>query len=58
MASVEPKDFATQADEVMTPGNARVKMVNTGGQRVMKLNAQTGWKWFQDIKPMVDTKSC
>ena len=39
MASVETKDFSTQADEVMTPSNARVEMVNVGGQRVMKLTA-------------------
>jgi hypothetical protein len=39
MASLEAKDFATQADEVMMPSNARVEMVNVGGQRVMKLTA-------------------
>ena len=58
MASVEAKDFATAADEVMTPNNARVEMVNVGGQRVMKLTAQPGWKWSDDIKPMVGTESC
>ena len=26
-------DFSTQADEVMTPNNAKVEMVNVGGQR-------------------------
>ena len=34
---VEAKDFATAADETMTPNNARVEMVNVGGQRVMKI---------------------
>ena len=58
MASVETKDFSTQADEVMTPSNARVEMVNVGGQRVMKLTAQPGWKWSKDIKPSVGTDSC
>ena len=58
MASVETKDFSTQADEVMTPSNARVEMVNVGGQRVMKLTAQPGWKWSEDIKPSVGTESC
>ena len=32
MASVETKDFSTQADEVMTPSNAIVEMVNVGGK--------------------------
>ena len=58
MASVETKDFSTQADEVMTPSNARVEMVNVGGQRVMKLTAQPGWQWSKDIKPSVGTDSC
>jgi len=57
MASVEAKDFATAADEVMTPNNAKVEMVNVGGQRVMKLTAQPGWKWSDDIKPMVGPKA-
>ena len=33
---MECKDFSTQADEVMKPNNAKVEMVNVGGQRVMK----------------------
>ena len=33
MGSLEYNDFSTQADEVMTPNNAKVEMVNVGGQR-------------------------
>ena len=58
MASVETKDFSTQADEVMTPSNARVEMVNVGGQRVMKLTAQPGWKWSECVQPAVGGHSC
>ena len=58
MTSAEAKDFTTQADEVMTPSNARVELVNVGGQRVMKMTVQPGWKWSKDMKPMVGTKSC
>ena len=58
MESLECKDFHTQADEVMTPNNAKVEMVNAGGQRVMKISAQLGWKWSKEIKPMVGTESC
>lgn len=28
-----------------------------GGQRVMKLTLQPGWKWSSDIKPVVGTES-
>jgi hypothetical protein len=58
MASIEIKNFANDADEVATPNNARVETVNVGGQRVMKLTVQPGWKWSEDIKPMVGTDSC
>jgi hypothetical protein len=35
-----------------------VETVNVGGQKVMKLTVQPGWKWSQDIKPVVGTESC
>ena len=58
MASIEVKNFANDADEVSTPNNARVETVNIGGQKVMKLTIQPGWKWSDDIKPLVGTDSC
>ena len=58
MSSIEIKNFANDADEVATPNNARVETVNIGGHRVMKLTVQPGWKWSEDIKPMVGTDSC
>ena len=58
MASVEAKNFTSDADEVMTPNNARVETVNVMGQRVMRLTVQPGWQWSKDIKPMVGTDSC
>ena len=57
MSSIEIKSF-DQADEVNEPNNARVEAVNVGGQRVMRLHLQPGWKWSEDIKPSVGTDSC
>ena len=45
MGTLECKDFPTQADEVMTPNNAKVELVNVGGHGIMKISAQPGWKW-------------
>jgi len=42
----------------MTCNNARIEVVNVGGQRVMKLTAQPGWRWSTDVKPVVGTESC
>ena len=36
----------------------KVEMVTVGGQRVMKISAQSGWKWWKCFKPMVGTESC
>ena len=58
MASIEVKNFSNNADEVSTPSNARVETVNVGGQRVIKLTVQPGWKWSECIKPLAGTESC
>ena len=58
MTSAEANEFTTQADEVMIPSNTRIEIESVGGQRVMKMIVQPGWKWSKDIKPMVGTKCC
>ena len=58
MSSIDVKNFAKDAQEVMEPNNAKVEVVNVGGQKVMKLVVQPGWKWSNDIKPLAGTDSC
>ena len=51
MSAVEVKSFAN-ADEVNTNfNNAKIEAVKVGGQRIMKLSLEPGWKWSNDIKP-------
>ena len=58
MSSIEVKSFSN-ADEVnISFPNAKIEAVNVGGQRVLKLTLQPGWKWSSDIKPVVGTESC
>ena len=58
MSSVEVKSFSS-ADEVNDNfNNAKIEAVNVGGQRIMKLSLEPGWKWSNDIKPTVGTDSC
>ena len=55
MNSVEVKSFAN-ADEINDNfNNAKIEAVNVGGQRIMKLSLEPGWKWSNDIKPTVGT---
>jgi hypothetical protein len=59
MNSIDIKNFSTQADEVVNPTNrAKVESVKIGGQRIMKITVQPGWRWSDDIKPLVGTESC
>ena len=58
MSSIEVKNFSNEADEIAEPNNARVETVKVGGQKIMKLTIQPGWKWSNDIKPIVGTESC
>ena len=58
MSSIEVKSF-NNPDEVNTAfNNAKMETVNVGGQKVMRLTLQPGWKWSTDIKPVVKTESC
>ena len=58
MSSIDVKSFAT-ADEVNTDfNNAKIEAVNVGGQRVVRLSLQPGWKWSNDVKPTIGTETC
>ena len=58
MTNVEVKSFSN-ADEINDNfDNAKIEAVNVGGQRIMKLSLEPGWKWSNDIKPTVGTDSC
>ena len=58
MSSIEVKSF-NNPDEINTAfNNAKMETVNVGGQKVMRLTLQPGWKWSADIKPVVKTESC
>ena len=58
MLSIDVKNFTNDASEVAEPNNARVETVEVGGQTIRRLTLQPGWKWSQDIKPLVGTDSC
>ena len=58
MSSVEVKSF-NNPDEVNTKfDNAKMESLNVGGQRVIRITLEPGWKWSSDVKPVVQTDSC
>jgi len=58
MASkVELKKFDTP-DEVRTFTHGRVELVNIAGGTVGRLILEPGWRWSEDVKPIVGTDWC
>ena len=53
----EKKTFASP-DETREIGNGVVKAVTVQGSSVGSMTMQPGWKWSNDVKPIVGTDSC
>ena len=58
MGSIDIKTFS-EAEEINNSfDNAKIEAVNVGGQRVVHLTLQPGWKWSVDVKPSIGTNTC
>ena len=54
---LEKKNFDAP-DEVRTPSNAEIDVVELGGKNVMKATFEPGWRWSKDIQPVAGGDSC
>ncbi|HVE75616.1 MAG TPA: cupin domain-containing protein [Actinomycetota bacterium] len=54
---IEVKNFDSP-DETRTPENTKIEVVRVGGSEVGRFTFQPGWKWSENIKPIVKTDSC
>ena len=57
MARTEHKDFA-KADEVRKFGHGRVEILKMDGGTVGRLVLDPGWRWSEDVRPIVKTDWC
>ena len=53
----EVKSF-NAPDEVRTPPNTRMEFVKFGDMTLVRMIAQPGWRWSQDVGPQAGTGSC
>ena len=58
MSLIEVKTFGNSDKGNASFNNAKMDVAKVGGQRVMRLILQSGWKWSKDTNPTVDTDSC
>ena len=54
---LEARSFS-QADETREFGHGRVEVLKVGGSAVTRTTFQPGWKWSNDVKPIVGTEQC
>ena len=57
MAAAEKKAFSS-ADETRTFPNGQLEVLNIGRAEIGKFTLQPGWRWSNDVKPVVMTESC
>ena len=58
MSGAETKSFDKPDQEFKQFDNADMYHVNVGGQRLVQIKLQPGWKWSECIKPIIKTESC
>jgi class 3 adenylate cyclase len=57
MPRLQRKSFATP-DEVRTFAHGRMDVIVLDEIAIGRFALQTGWRWSQDVKPVVGTRSC
>ena len=57
MAGIEIGNFDSPS-ETRTPPGTKVDMVKLGAVHVARATMQPGWRWSENIKPIVKTDSC
>jgi hypothetical protein len=55
MSGAETKSFDKPDQEFKQFDNADMYHVNVGGQRLVQIKLQPGWKWSKDVKPKIDS---
>jgi quercetin dioxygenase-like cupin family protein len=57
MATVEKKSL-NQPEQTQKVGRVKVEGIKMGGLNFQRFTAEPGWRWSEDIKPLVKTESC
>jgi mannose-6-phosphate isomerase-like protein (cupin superfamily) len=55
---LQKKNLDTSPDETRTFEHGELKTATVGDFKVAQSSLEPGWKWSEDIKPIVGTESC
>ncbi len=45
-------------DEVRTPPNSHIDVVDLSGAKVARMTLEPGWRWSESVKPIAGTDMC
>ncbi len=57
MTTIELKNVSDSKEVVQLP-RTKIQSVSVAGRKVARFELQKGWKWSQDVKPVVKTEWC
>ena len=52
------KQNLREADEVRRTEKGRLELVRLGGTTLARMVLEPGWRWSEDLKPVVGTETC
>ena len=55
---MQSRNLDKNPDEVRKFSNGKMDIANLGDAVIARITAEPGWKWSNDVKPMVNTDSC
>jgi mannose-6-phosphate isomerase-like protein (cupin superfamily) len=55
---IHSRNLDKNPDEVRKLPNGKTDIANLGDATVARMTAEPGWKWSNDVKPIVNTNSC
>lgn len=58
MAGMDQKNLDNSPDETRSFDHGELKVASVGDFKVARAVLHPGWKWSEDIKPIVGTDSC
>jgi hypothetical protein len=58
MATLEARNFTTPDETRTFAGHGKMDLVKLKGGMIGQAVFEPGWRWSQDVKPIVKTESC
>jgi quercetin dioxygenase-like cupin family protein len=58
MAGLEIRNFDTPDETRPFEGNGRIELITLGGHEAGRGIFEPGWRWSENVKPLVQTHSC